>query len=109
MLETEFRFNEVKVLADQVEAADDKVRFRGVLSSENGGVALLAFKAGQKLDEHLAPAELMVTVLTGEINFNIGSTPHSIKAGEFMLVGAGVAHSVEAVADSKVMLTKVKA
>ncbi|MDE5552262.1 MAG: cupin domain-containing protein [Muribaculaceae bacterium] len=109
MLETDFKFNDVKVLADQVVASDDKVQFRGVLNSHHGGVSLLAFKAGQKLDEHLAPAELMVTVLSGEINFNIGSTPHNIKAGEFMLVGAGVAHSVEAVADSKVMLIKVKA
>lgn len=35
--------------------------------------------------------------------------PHTINAGEFMLVGEGVRHSVVAKADSKVMLVKVKA
>ncbi len=32
----------------------------------------------------------------------------TLRAGEFMLMGEGVPHSVVAVADSKVMLVKVK-
>lgn len=109
MLETEYKFGEVHVLANQIEAGDDKVHFRGIFSNGNGGVALIAFKAGQKLDTHLAPAELMVNVLEGEIEFTMLDTPHNLKAGEFMLVGEGVPHSVDAKTDAKVMLVKVKA
>ncbi|MDE6267580.1 MAG: cupin domain-containing protein [Muribaculaceae bacterium] len=109
MLETDYKFSEVHKLADQIESGNDRVHFKQIVNTGNGGVSLLAFKAGQKLDEHLAPAELMVTVLEGEIVFTVIDKPHTIRAGEFMLVGEGVPHSVTANTDSKVMLTKMKA
>lgn len=108
MLDTEFKFGEVHRLAAQVEPDEGQVKFQRVFENANGGVSLLAFKAGQKLDEHLAPAEVMVCVVEGEIIFTMVDKPHTIKAGEFMLMGAGVPHSVVAMADSKVMLVKVK-
>lgn len=108
MLDTEFKFGEVFSLAAQIEPGDGNVQFKRVFENANGGVSLLAFKAGQKLDEHLAPAEVMVCVVEGEIVFTMIDQPHTIKAGEFMLMGAGVPHSVVAKANSKVMLVKVK-
>lgn len=108
MLDTEYKFGEVHRLADQVEIGADRVHFQNIFNNANGGVALVAFKAGQKLDTHTAPAELMVTVLEGEIVFTVNGEPRTIKAGEFMLVGAEVPHSVAANADSKLMLTKVR-
>ncbi|MCM1517705.1 MAG: cupin domain-containing protein [Pseudoflavonifractor sp.] len=108
MLDTEYKFGEVHDLAAQVSQADDHVQFKKVFENANGGVSLLAFKAGQKLDRHLAPAEVMVSVLQGEIEFTIIDTLHTIRAGEFLLMGAGVPHSVMAVTDSKVAVIKVK-
>lgn len=49
MLNTDYKFGEVHVLADQIETGSDKVHFKPVFSNENGGVALVAFKAGQIL------------------------------------------------------------
>ncbi len=109
MLETEYKFGEVHVLADQIQTAEDHPQFHRIFENVNGGVVLIAFKAGQKLAEHLAPAELMVNVIEGSIEFTVIDKPHTLNAGEFMLVGAGVPHSVIAKADSKVMLIKVKA
>lgn len=109
MINTEYKFGEVHVLSSQVETAADKVQFKNIFSNENGGVVLVGFKAGQKLDTHVAPAEVMVSVLEGEVEFTVLDKPHTIKAGEFMLLGAGVPHSVEAKADTKIMLIKVKA
>ncbi len=109
MLETEYKFGEVHVLASQIQLAEDHPQFHRIFENANGGVVLLALKAGQKLDEHLAPAELMVNVIEGSIEFTMIDKPHTINVGEFMLVGAGVPHSVVAKADSKVMLVKVKA
>lgn len=109
MLETDFKFGEVHKLADQIESGSDRVHFRHIINTGNGGVSLLAFKEGQKLDEHLAPAELMVTVLEGEIVFTVIDKPHRLRAGEFLLVGEGVPHSLKAIADSKMMLIKIKA
>lgn len=71
-------------------------------------MALIAFKAGQKLDEHVAPAELMVNVLEGEIIFSVLDTPHVLEAGDFLLLGKDVRHSVVANTNAKVMLVKIK-
>ncbi|MDE5880324.1 MAG: cupin domain-containing protein [Muribaculaceae bacterium] len=109
MVNTEYKFGEVHELASQIEAGEDRVHFQNIFANANGGVALVAFKAGQKLDTHVAPAELMVNVLEGEIEFTVLDKPHTLKAGEFMLVGENVAHSVAAKADSKMMLVKIKA
>lgn len=108
MLETSYKFGEVHSLANQVVNGEDLVHFKGIMQNNNGGVALLAFKAGQVLNTHVAPAELLVTTLEGEIEFTMAGTPHTIKTGEFMLVGEGVPHSVVAKADSKMMLVKIK-
>lgn len=69
MLQTEYKFGEVHVLADQIESGEERVHFQNVFSNPNGGVSLVAFKAGQKLDTHTAPAEVMVNVIEGEIEF----------------------------------------
>lgn len=107
MLETDYKFGEVHNLAAQIESGEDRVHFKNIFSNANGGVALLAFKAGQKLETHLAPAEVMVTVLEGEIEFTMIDRPMTISAGQFLLMGADVPHSVLAKADTKLMLTKV--
>ena len=106
---TDYKFGEVYRLTDQVKNAEDKVQFRNILETSCGGVALVAFTAGQYLDEHVAPAEVMVNVLEGEILFDMAGVPHHISAGEFLLMGQDVLHSVKAVTDAKLMLIKVKA
>ncbi|MDE6298297.1 MAG: cupin domain-containing protein [Muribaculaceae bacterium] len=109
MIETEYKFGEVHDLAAQIEAGEDRVHFQNIFSNANGGATLVAFKAGQKLDTHTAPAEVMVYILEGEIEFTMLGHPHDLKKGEFLLMGANVEHSVVAKADSKLMLIKVKA
>ena len=108
MLETEFKFGEVHVLVDQIQTAEDRPQFRNIFANGNGGVVLVGLKAGQKLDTHTAPAEVMVNVIEGEIEFTMIDRPHTIKAGEFLLMGADVQHSVLAKVDSKIMLVKVR-
>ena len=108
MFKTEYKFGEVHALAPQVIDGPDKVQFRHIFENDNGGVSLLAFRANQSLAEHVAPAEVMVYVLEGEVEFTMIDHPHTLKAGDFMLMGEGVPHSVVAKADSKIMLVKVK-
>lgn len=109
MLNTDYKFGEVHNLSAQIENGSDKVHFKSIFENKHGGVSLVAFKAGQSLAEHLAPAEVMVCVLEGEIEFTMAGSPNIIKAGEFMLMGENVPHSVRANADSKIMLIKIKA
>lgn len=108
MLDTEYKFGEVYNLAEQIKGAADRVQFQNIFTNGNGGVSLLDFKTGQKLDTHVAPAQVMVYVLEGEVAFTMMDTTHTIKAGNFMLMGEGVPHSVVANTDSKVLLIKIK-
>lgn len=109
MLETNYKFGEVNTLASQIEGNAERVQFKSIFSNQNGGVVLVAFKVGQKLDTHTAPAEVMVSVFEGEIEFTMIGQKHTIKAGEFLLMGQDVPHSVMAKTDAKMMLTKIKA
>ena len=108
MLESIYKFGEVHKLADQIEIGDDRVQFKNIFENNNGGVALVAFKNGQALSEHLAPAEIMVCVVEGKVEFTMIDKPHTLNEGEFILVGEGVPHSVVAKANSKLMIVKVK-
>lgn len=108
MLETNYQFGKVNSLAEQIKAESDRVQFKNVFSNSNGGIVLVAFKAGQALDTHIAPAELMVNVLEGEIEFTMNGISHTLRYGEFLLMGADVPHSVKAKSDAKMMLVKVK-
>ena len=65
MLKTDYKFGEAFSLVSQVAKNDSKVEFKDIMNNGNGGVALLAFCAGQELPTHQAPAEVMVYVLEG--------------------------------------------
>ena len=107
-MKTDYKFGEVLPLCNQVDYSSDTIEFRTVFETSQGGVALIALKTGQKLDPHTAPFEVMVNVCEGEVDFTMIDRTHSIKAGEFLLMGAGVQHSVLAKKDSKLMLVKIK-
>lgn len=108
MLKTDYKFGEVYVLASQAECKGGAVNFKNIFENGNGGVSLLAFKKDQVLARHVAPADVMIYVEEGEVELTMLDMPHVIKAGEFMLMGEGVPHSVVANADTKLLLIKVK-
>lgn len=108
MIDTDYKFGQTYVLADQIKTADEHPQFQRIFETPNGGVILLGMKAGQALAEHVAPAEVMVNMIEGAIEFTMIDMPHTISAGEFFLIGKGVPHSVVAKADSKIMLVKIK-
>ena len=107
-MKTNFKFGEVVRFNEAIEYRAEKPEFKTVFETSHGGVSLVALKSGLKLETHTAPFEVMVTVCEGEIEFTMIDQSFRIKAGEFFLMGANVAHSVVANVDSKIMLVKVK-
>lgn len=107
-MKTNFKFGEIIRFNEAVEYNADKVEFKTVFETSKGGISLIAMKSGQKLDTHTAPFEVMVTVCEGEVEFTMLDQSKRIKAGEFLLMGANVPHSVVANVDSKIMLVKIK-
>ena len=107
-MKTNFKFGEVLKFKDAINYNYEKVEFKTVFETNDGGISFVAMKAGQKLDTHTTPFEVMVMVCEGEIEFTMLDQSHRIKAGEFFLMGADVAHSVVANVDSKITLVKIK-
>ena len=107
-MKTNFKFGEVIHLNEAVGYNAEKVEFKQIFETSKGGISLVALKSGQKLETHTAPFEVMVCVCEGEIEFTMLDKSNRMKAGEFILMGANVPHSVVANVDSKIMLTKIK-
>lgn len=107
-MKTNFKFGEVLKFNESIGYNTEKVEFKTVFETTKGGISLLGLKAGQKLDTHTAPFEVMVSVCEGEIEFTMLDQSYRMRAGEFLLMGANVAHSVVANIDSKLMLVKIK-
>lgn len=105
---TDLQFGGVYDLLDLVEPSDEKVQFLNVFNTPNGGVSLLALKAGQNLDPHAAPGELLVYVLEGEIEFAVDGQSRLLHGGQIFMIGEGVQHSVKCTRNAKVLLCKVR-
>ncbi|MCH5233405.1 MAG: cupin domain-containing protein [Muribaculaceae bacterium] len=107
-MKTDYKFGEVIRFNEAISFSDENVVFSNVFETEYGGVSNVALKAGQKLETHIAPFEVMVTLCVGEIDFTMLDMTHNMKAGEFLLMGANVPHSVVAKQDSIITLVKIK-
>lgn len=68
-------------------------------------VVLQAMQPGSSLAEHHAPGPITVQVLEGEIRFHTGGLTQRLRAGELLVLPAGVPHSVDAVQESAFLLT----
>ena len=81
---------------------------RTLVKAGGGSVTLFAFEAGQELSEHTAPFDALVQVLDGEVALTIGGAPLKARAGETVLMPAGVPHAVRAERRFKMLLTMIR-
>ena len=72
-------------------------------------VTVFAIPAGEGIGGHSAPGDAMPFVLEGTAEITINSTPHTVPAGQAIVIPAGAPHAVKALADMKMLLTVVKA
>lgn len=68
---------------------------------------VIALAAGHRLDEHENPGEATVHVLHGQVRMATATDAHDAAAGELLVV-PDTRHSLEALADSAVLLTVAK-
>ena len=94
--------------ANTVEYAEGSVVPREILLNNAGTLTLFAFDAGQGLSEHTAPFDATVTILDGEAEITVGGVVHHPKAGEMLIMPAGVPHALQAVQRFKMLLTMIR-
>ena len=96
-------------LLEAVQYAPGAVVSRTLLKIEAGTLTLFAFDEGQGLSEHTAPFDALVQVLDGVVTLTIGGKSVPAKAGQLVLMPAGVPHAVQGSGPFKMLLTMFKA
>jgi quercetin dioxygenase-like cupin family protein len=79
-----------------------------IIEKQTGTVTLFAFDQGQGLSEHTAPFDAVVQVLDGEVEIRISGNPHTVQAGQVIVMPAGAPHALKAVTPFKMLLTMIR-
>lgn len=95
-------------ISENIEYQEGSVVSKTIISKPTGSVTLFAFDKDQALSEHTAPFDAMVQILDGESEITVGGRPVSLKTGEFIIMPAGIPHSVNSITKFKMMLTMIK-
>ena len=100
---------EVLDASSLVEYAKGSVVSRTLIKRDTGSTTVFAFDKGEGLSEHSAPFDALVHVLDGEAEIKVGGQPHRVKAGQMILMPAGIPHALRAVERFKMVLHLARA
>ena len=78
-----------------------------VLSSPDVRVVVLTFAAGHVMREHRSPKTLLMQALDGRLRITAGGQVTELVPGALLRLEASLMHEVEALEDSRLMLTLV--
>ena len=95
-------------LANLVAYQEGGVVSRTLVKKNGGTVTVFAFAKGQALSEHTAPFDAIVQVLDGDVELVIGGKKVPAKAGQTVLMPAGIPHAVNAITKFKMLLIMVR-
>lgn len=95
-------------LSKELEFKAGEVVAKQVFSNDNGSVTLLAFADGAMLARHSVPFDVFVYVIGGAVEFEVDDRRQHLTAGHGILLPANTPHTVLALENSRVLLTRVK-
>ena len=95
-------------LASGVAYAEDAIVSKTLMDKKAGTLTLFAFDAGQGLSEHTSPYDATVLIVEGEGVLTIGGKRVVARAGELVIMPAGVPHDVRAEARFKMLLIMIR-
>ena len=68
----------------------------------------VGYEPGKVVSLTLAPGDAMATILEGTAQITIDGVPHTLNAGEAVIMPAGIPHAVQAVTPFKMYLVVAK-
>ncbi|MDX9868662.1 MAG: cupin domain-containing protein [Kiritimatiellia bacterium] len=95
-------------MADFVSYADGAVVSKTLLDKSAGTLTLFSFDQGQGLSEHTSPYDATVLVTDGEATLVIGGRTVRARAGELVIMPAGVPHALRAERPFKMLLIMIR-
>ncbi len=81
-------------LADLVAVQHGQVVSKTLLQNDAVSITVFAFDKGEEIGAHDSDGDAMATVLEGSGLFVVGGREHALKAGETIIMPAGVPHSI---------------
>jgi quercetin dioxygenase-like cupin family protein len=96
------------LLTESVSYQRDAVVSRTLLDRKTGTLTVFSFDAGQGLSEHTSSYDATVQILEGEAEITIGGKPQRVKAGELIIMPAGVPHALRAPVPFKMLLIMIR-
>ena len=94
-------------LCEEISAQPGQIVSKTLAQNDAVSVTLFAFSKGEEISTHSSEGDAMVYVLEGTGRFTVGGKAHFCKAGEALVMPAGVPHAVYAEEDFKWLLTVV--
>ena len=77
--------------------------------TKNMQVSVFSVAAGQEISEHTSPKAVVVTLISGALNFTVGNAVHHMVAGDFVYLAPNEPHALTACEDSRVQLVMFSA
>lgn len=99
--------DKVLSLVGEISVQKGQVISKTLVQNESVGVTLFAFSKGEEISTHSSTGDAMVHVLEGVGKFTVGGKEHICKAGEVLIMPAGIPHAVYAIEDFKWILTVI--
>jgi quercetin dioxygenase-like cupin family protein len=96
-------------MADLVAYSEGSVVSKTLIDKKIGTLTLFSFDAGQGLSEHTAPYDAFVQVVDGEAEVTINGEPHSVTAGQMIIMPANIPHELKALKPFKMLLVMIRA
>ncbi len=95
-------------LGNLIAYGDQAVVSRTLIDRKTGTLTLFAFDTGQGLSEHTAPYDAAVQILEGEALITIGGDSVPARAGQLVIMPAGIPHALKAEQRFKMMLIMIR-
>ena len=99
---------QVLALADLIGYQEGAVVSRTLIKKSTGTVTLFSMDSGQEISEHTAPFDAMVHVLEGEVLVTISGSPHTLCAGQMIIMPANQPHALKATERMKMLLVMIR-
>jgi quercetin dioxygenase-like cupin family protein len=96
------------ILGDLLSVPEAGIASRVLAKTAAGNVTLFAFDRGEGLSEHTSPFDALVVNLDGALSLTIGGRRVEAAAGTITRLPANVAHAVDAVEQSRMLLIMLR-
>jgi quercetin dioxygenase-like cupin family protein len=96
-------------LNDLVTYNEGSVVSKTLIDKKIGTVTIFSFGAGQGLSEHTVPYDAFVQIVDGEAEVTINAEPHTVTAGQMIIMPANIPHELKAVKPFKMLLVMIRA